>query len=198
MGETMNQTERAGRQIAAWLVPASDLAGRLYLQAGASQWGLSPEHFSDALTRSACRRFSATMPTQEEVAQYASSLQLEDLALACACATGIEAAWDHFIPAYRGYLRAAAGAILRRNADSPEARELADSIHAELYGWRDMKRGRLSLFQYFHGRSKLTTWLRAVLAQRHVDAIRRAKKFESLEEDDAQLRTADPGRIVKR
>ena len=31
---------------------------------------------------------------------------------------------------------------------------------------------RQSLFRYFHGRSSLTTWLRAVLAQRHVDRLR--------------------------
>jgi RNA polymerase sigma factor (sigma-70 family) len=40
------------------------------------------------------------------------------------------------------------------------------------------------LFDYFHGRSKLGTWLRAILAQRHVDAMRRARKIEPLEDGD--------------
>lgn len=40
---------------------------------------------------------------------------------------------------------------------------------------------RRSLFRYFHGRSALTTWLRAVLAQRYVDILRRARRFESIE-----------------
>jgi len=37
-----------------------------------------------------------------------------------------------------------------------------------------------------HGRSSLKTWLRAVLAQRHIDAIRAGRRFEELGEDDTQ------------
>ena len=40
---------------------------------------------------------------------------------------------------------------------------------------------RRSLFRYFHGRSTLATWLRAVLAQRYVDILRRTRRFESIE-----------------
>ncbi len=39
---------------------------------------------------------------------------------------------------------------------------------------------RQSLFEHYHGRSSLATWLRAVLAQRHVDAIRVARRTEPL------------------
>jgi RNA polymerase sigma factor (sigma-70 family) len=39
------------------------------------------------------------------------------------------------------------------------------------------------LFRYFHGRSSLKTWLRAVLAQRHIDAIRSASRFTELDND---------------
>jgi RNA polymerase sigma factor (sigma-70 family) len=41
---------------------------------------------------------------------------------------------------------------------------------------------RRSLFDYFHGRSKLTTWLHAILSQRHVDEIRRTRRMESLDD----------------
>jgi RNA polymerase sigma factor (sigma-70 family) len=41
-----------------------------------------------------------------------------------------------------------------------------------------------SLFRYFHGRSSLKTWLRAVLAQRHIDSIRAGRRFEELAEDE--------------
>ena len=34
----------------------------------------------------------------------------------------------------------------------------------------------------FHGRSSLSTWLRAVLAQRHVDRVRSTRRFEPLPE----------------
>jgi len=52
-----------------------------------------------------------------------------------------------------------------------------------LYGLRESEGRRKSLFDYFHGRSKLGTWLRAVLAQRHVDEIRRARRTEPLENE---------------
>src|SRR5262249_21934637 len=48
-----------------------------------------------------------------------------------------------------------------------------------------------SLFRYFHGRSSLKTWLRAVLAQRHVDLLRVGKRFDSL---DAGTEDGEPPR----
>ena len=64
------------------------------------------------------------------------------------------------------------------------ARELADSLYADLYGTSERDGERRSLFRYFHGRSSLPTWLRSVLAQRHVDAIRLRRRLEPLPEDD--------------
>jgi RNA polymerase sigma factor (sigma-70 family) len=81
-------------------------------------------------------------------------------------------------------MRAAAAAILRCNASSPEACDLADSLFSDLYGLADNKGPERSLFRYFHGRSSLKTWLRAVLAQRHIDAIRASRRFEELGEED--------------
>jgi RNA polymerase sigma factor (sigma-70 family) len=72
--------------------------------------------------------------------------------------------------------------MLKSSARAPEAEELADSLFAELYGLSAEKRG--SLLRYFHGRSSLKTWLRAVLAQRHVDKIRAGRKFEALEDEE--------------
>jgi RNA polymerase sigma factor (sigma-70 family) len=60
---------------------------------------------------------------------------------------------------------------------------LADSLYADLYGLADAP-GRRSLFRYFHGRSSLKTWLRAVLAQRHIDSIRAGRRFTELEAKD--------------
>ena len=61
------------------------------------------------------------------------------------------------------------------------ARELADSMWAELYGVDAKGAQRRSLLDYFHGRSSLATWLRAILAQRHIDGIRATRRFEPLE-----------------
>ena len=61
-------------------------------------------------------------------------------------------------------------------------------LYADLYGIAGAGTAaeRRSLFRYFHGRSSLATWLRAVLAQRHVDALRARRRIESLpEEEDA-------------
>lgn len=80
--------------------------------------------------------------------------------------------------AFRPALYAAARAV----AGEAEGRDLADSLYAELYGLKERQGQRKSLFDYFHGRSKLATWLRAVLAQRHVDAVRAARRTVSLDE----------------
>jgi RNA polymerase sigma factor (sigma-70 family) len=108
--------------------------------------------------------------------KYLRSLRLEDMALACACAAGNDLAWDHFVREVRPVLYRAADAL----DPSGGARELADSIYADLYGTEERDGERKSLFRYFHGRSSLTTWLRAVLAQRHVDAIRAQRRFDEL------------------
>jgi RNA polymerase sigma factor (sigma-70 family) len=158
----------------------------LYTQSNASRWGLSRERFSAALERSAEKRLSTGSLPPVRVEEYLASLHLEDLALASACLENCEPAWEHFVTAYRPYLRAAAAAVLRRSSASPEASELADSLFAELYGLADGTRRERSLFRYFHGRSSLKTWLRAVLAQRHIDAIRAGRRFEALDTDDTK------------
>jgi RNA polymerase sigma factor (sigma-70 family) len=150
--------------------------------AGIEQWGISATRFTEELARCAEARFRGEQPNVEQLNVYVGALRLEDLGLACACADGVAEAWEHFVALYRGYLRACAGAMLKRSASAPEAEELADSLFAELYGLSAEKRG--SLLRYFHGRSSLRTWLRAVLAQRHVDKIRAGRKFEELKDED--------------
>src|SRR5437660_5673829 len=164
----------------------------LYAQANAARWELSRGPFAVALERSASKHLASEARTPLKLEEYLGALHLEDLALATACAEGGEAAWEHFFTKYRTYLRAAAAAILRCNAGSAEACDLADSLFSELYGLAGGKGAERSLFRYFHGRSSLKTWLRAVLAQRHIDSIRAGRRFEELAEDgtgDGGLRT---------
>jgi RNA polymerase sigma-70 factor (ECF subfamily) len=162
-----------------------EMARRLLAKAAAPpDWQLTAEQFQITLERSATHRFGA--PTAGELSEvkatnaYFESLRLADLALACACSAGNSAAWDHFVAQYRPELYRAARAI----AGESGARELADSLYAELFGLREKGGQRKSLFDYFHGRSKLGTWLRAILAQRHVDDFRRTKKTDSLDDTD--------------
>ena len=151
------------------------LVAELYRSARADRWAISLEQFSDAL------RISADRAAPTDLTRYLRGLHLEDLALACACALGDERAWDHFVHEHRPILYRAADAL----DPSGGAREIADSIYAELYGVpRTSQRSGVSLFRYYHGRSSLKTWLRAVLAQRHVDGIRAIRRLDPLPEED--------------
>jgi RNA polymerase sigma factor (sigma-70 family) len=159
----------------------------LQAEANCSRWGLSRNRFAEALRRSAEKKYRGGRAGAGEVETYLKSLHLEDLALACACAEGVEAAWEFFVAHFRQDLRAAARAILRTSGAGADARaeELADSLYAELYGVSPTGSGRRkSLFEYFHGRSKLSTWLRAVLARRHVDLLRTGWRTVSLETEE--------------
>jgi RNA polymerase sigma-70 factor (ECF subfamily) len=162
------------------------LLERVFRQAGAARWGLSPEEFAAALTAGAERAFQGSEPGSREMERFFSGLHLADLALACACGLGREQAWDHFVVTHRP--------VLYRAADSLDpaggARELADALYGELYGVADSPGGRRSLFRYFHGRSSLATWLRAVLSQRHVDAIRARRRTDPLPDDESALPAA--------
>jgi len=167
-----------------FLVQYAHLATELQAEAMCARWGLSLEAFAEGLRRSAGKRFGVEQPDPSEVEAYLKSLHLEDLALACACGEGNEKAWEFFIAHFRQDLRNAASAMLRASgrADDARAEELADSLYAELYGVRSNAEGRRkSLFEYFHGRSKLSTWLRAVLAQKLVDMFRTSGRTVSLD-----------------
>ena len=161
-------------------IPAA-LVSRLYRDAGARTWALSESDFARSLQASAGRTFRERDPSPGELEKYLGSLHLKDLALACACAAGTEAAWEHFIKEHRP--------VLYRSADAIDpgggARELADSLYADLYGTREKDGERQSLFRYFHGRSSLSTWLRAVLAQRQVDRVRARRHDAPLDDDDS-------------
>jgi RNA polymerase sigma factor (sigma-70 family) len=156
------------------------LLDQLFASSGAASWGLPREVFAATLEYSAAKRFADQTPAAATIEEYLSTLHLQDLALACACAEGRGDAWDYFVSTFRSYLRSAAGAILRCTPDSPTSCELADSLFADLYGLGEGA-NRSSLFRYFHGRSSLKTWLRAVLAQRHIDSIRASRRFADIE-----------------
>lgn len=158
---------------------------RLYRKADASRWGVSVDRFSSAL-ESSVEKGCASGGSDADVERYLASLHVDDLALAAACADGHEGAWESFVREHRPILYRAADAIDRTGA----AREAADSLYAELFGLAERDGERRSLFRYFHGRSSLATWLRAVLAQRYVDNLRRTRRLETLPADD------DPGAIA--
>jgi RNA polymerase sigma-70 factor (ECF subfamily) len=158
-----------------------ELVDRLYRRARADACGLTEEAFAEALYVSVRHRLSSGNPPAVDIERYLESLHHEDLALAWACAAGIEIAWDRFVREFRPKLRSAAAAI----SGPDTGRDLADSLHAELFGLEERNGIRRSLFRYFHGRSSLGTWLRAVLVQRHVDGVRAGRSTEPLLDDES-------------
>jgi RNA polymerase sigma-70 factor (ECF subfamily) len=170
-------------------VSLADALERCWRKAAApADWNLTREEFQAALERGTAKRFPDASVEAKKLEAYLDTLHARDLALAAACSTGSAAAWDFFMAEFRPELYRAARAIAGRAAGGDSvARELADSLYADLYGLRESGGRRKSLFEYFHGRSKLTTWLHAVLAQRHVDEIRRARRTEPLEDETGEI-----------
>lgn len=156
----------------------------LFRRAGADRWNVAPDAFRSALERNLPDAGEDSAAIQRKL----EALHLEDLALACGCAAGDEAAWEHFVLTFRPVLYRAAAAI------DPTGgwRDLADSLYAELFGLPAEGADRKSLFRYFHGRSSLATWLRAVLAQRHVDRLRADKRWEPLPDPDVTPASSTP------
>jgi RNA polymerase sigma-70 factor (ECF subfamily) len=168
------------------------LARRLHAQARADRWYVTLDQFTPVLTAAAERAFPGKPPGLAELEQHLTSLHLEDLALACACALGREGAWEHFVREFRP--------ILYRSADALEpgggARELADALYGELYGVAARQGERRSLLRYFHGRSSLSTWLRSVLSQRFVDRVRVRRREDELPEEDSAAALPAPDRTI--
>lgn len=148
--------------------PDPAIVARLFAKSQAARWGVGVERFAEAAAAGLA------------LVADPDTLHVEDLALAIACADGVEAAWEHFVTTHRATLYRAADAIDRTGA----ARESAEALYGELFGVREKDGVRQSLFRYFHGRSKLDTWLRAILAQRHIDRLRASRKTDPLPEDD--------------
>jgi RNA polymerase sigma-70 factor len=160
----------------------------LYLASGAERWSVPLE----ALARAAWQGIAATASVgRHEIAELLGTLRGEDLALALGCARGNERAWDTFCSEYRPVLYEAARAIVHEEA---QARELADSLLTELYGVDSSAAVGPSRFAYFHGRSSLKTWLRAVLYRKFVDEYRRQSRLVPLP-DSADEASTTPGSV---
>ncbi len=164
---------------------------RLYDRSQAARWNVARDAICEAAARAAR---SSKVSGDAAIAALLDSLHAEDLALALACKAGNSAAWEDFITRLRPSLYASSRAIAR---DDARGRELADSIWADLYGLEVRDGRRRSMLDYFHGRSSILTWMRVVLAQRHVDQIRsnaRLEQFADGANPPAEAATRDDDR----
>jgi RNA polymerase sigma-70 factor (ECF subfamily) len=166
------------------------IAGELHAKCAAEQFGLSCDDLARILGEVAKKYLGAASPAQLRV--FCTSLKIEELVLARACAAGNERAWEVFMVRYREKLYDIGLHIAREDS---AARELSDSLYADLYGTVMRNGERVSKLSSYTGRGSLEGWLRTVMAQEHVNRYRRQKRMVSLDEETeegAQFATPDP------
>ena len=167
-------------------IPASvqaavaELLVELHAKSGCEEIGLARESFA-AILCDVAAKYLPTSASQGEARTLLLALRVEELALARACAAGSNSAWEMFLTRYREKLYQSALRIAREDS---AARDLADSLYAELYGTTTREGERVSKLASFTGRGSLEGWLRTVLAQEFVNRYRRAKRLVSLEEEN--------------
>jgi RNA polymerase sigma-70 factor, ECF subfamily len=168
-----------------------DLLTELHAKSGAERFGLSRESLCIILCEIGGRH-TATEASETEVRTFFLGLRIDELALARACAAGNNSAWEVFLTRYREKLYQSALRIAREDS---AARDLADTLYADLYGTNLREGERLSKLSSYTGRGSLEGWLRTVLAQEYVNRFRRTRRLVSLDEeseDGAQFQAPDP------
>jgi RNA polymerase sigma-70 factor, ECF subfamily len=166
-----------------------ELLVELHAKAGCDRVGLNRESFSAILLEVGTKYGSKS---ESETRSFLLSLRVDELALARACAAGENSAWEIFLAKYREKLYLSALRIAREDS---AARELADTLYADLYGSTTRDGQRVSKLASYTGRGSLEGWLRTVLAQEYVNRYRRTKRLVSLEEESeegVQFRAPDP------
>lgn len=156
------------------------LLAELYDKGNCKKYALTQGELEDILLAIGQKYLPEGAPDSEIRSLY-STLRIEELVLARACATGNDSAWQDFMIRYREKLHDAALAITREDS---QARELAGSIYADLYGTGEREGKRVSKLSYYNGRGSLEGWLRTVMAQRHVNDYRGSRKNVSLDEEE--------------
>ena len=169
----------------------NELVADLCAKSGCEKIGLSRESFAGILCEIALKQ--ATVATSVgEIRAFLLSLRIEELALARACAAGHNSAWEIFLTRFREKLHLCALRIAREDS---AARELADTLYADLYGTNTRDGQRVSKLSSYTGRGSLEGWLRTVLSQEYVNRYRRTKRLVSLDEESEegmQFRAPDP------
>src|SRR5271154_2151046 len=169
----------------------SDLLPDLHAKSGCEKIGLTRESFAVILCEVATK-YLPTGATRADARTFLLSLRVDELALARACAAGSNSAWEVFLTRYREKLYQSALRIAREDS---AARDLADTLYADLYGTNTREGQRVSKLSSYTGRGSLEGWLRTVLAQEYVNRYRKTKRLGSLDEESeegVQFRAPEP------
>jgi RNA polymerase sigma-70 factor (ECF subfamily) len=168
-----------------------ELLAELQAKSGCEKIGLSRESFAIILSEVG-EKYLAVSTSEDDLRAFFLNLRIEELALARACAAGSNPAWEIFLTRYREKLYLSALRVAREDS---AARELADTLYADLYGTTTRDGQRVSKLSSYTGRGSLEGWLRTVLAQEYVNRYRRTKRLVSLDEESEegmQFRAPDP------
>jgi RNA polymerase sigma-70 factor (ECF subfamily) len=157
---------------------AASLSAQLFRDSQAAIYGFSEAEFATLLVHVA-QKLAPETPI-DSCSDLLRSLRLEELALARGCAAGNEHAWAVFLTRFREKLYDAARCVTKEDSS---ARELADSLYADLYGTAERDGVRVSKLGFYSGRGSLEGWLRTVLAQQWVNRYRKGKRLVSLDEE---------------
>lgn len=168
-----------------------ELLAELHRKAGCEKIGLARESFTEILTEIGTK-YVTSSTAESEIRAFFLGLRIDELALARACAAGHNTAWEVFLNRYRDKLYLSALRIAREDS---AARELADTLYADLYGTTTREGERVSKLSSYTGRGSLEGWLRTVLAQEYVNRYRRTRRLVSLDEESEegiQFRAPEP------
>jgi RNA polymerase sigma-70 factor (ECF subfamily) len=157
---------------------ALPVVSELFEKSGAARFGLTVTSFEGILEQVASKYSPGANPQQKQ--QLWRDLRIEELVLARACSAGNDLAWVEFLNKYREKLYDIARGVTKEDSS---ARDLADSLYADLYGTSEKEGRRVSRLNFYMGRGSLEGWLRTVVAQEFVNRYRKQKRLVSLEEE---------------
>ena len=160
----------------------NELVAELHAKCAGEKLGLTREAFA-AILCDVGVKYITVATSEGDLRTFFLSLRVEELALARACAAGDNSAWELFLIRYREKLYQSALRIAREDS---AARELADTLYADLYGTTMRDGRRASKLASYTGRGSLEGWLRTVLAQEYVNRYRRTKRLVSLDEESEE------------
>jgi RNA polymerase sigma-70 factor (ECF subfamily) len=181
----------AAKPLSAVQLAVNGLLAELHAKTAGKAIGLTEESFGMILCEVG-QKYVIGSSSEGEIRAFLLSLRVEELALARACAAGDNSAWEIFLTRYREKLYLSALRIAREDS---AARELADTLYADLYGTSTREGQRVSKLASYTGRGSLEGWLRTVLAQEYVNRYRRTKRLVSLDEESeegVQFQATDP------
>ena len=154
----------------------------LFARSGAASFGITKTQFESWLQAIAAK-YLPPDSSRRDTEEFIGTLRVEEIVLTRACVAGNERAWEQFMARFRELLYDSALGIAK---EASQAKDLADSLYADLYGMNERDGTRVSKLASYMGRGSLEGWLRTVVAQEFINRYRAKKRLVSLEEEEEE------------